>query len=112
MNPDLPLPEILVAEVMFCYTLDELRQACGGCERQLLALVEEGVLVPIAPGDPPLRQDLDAADLCFDAAALRTARTALRLVNDLGLNIAGAALVLELLSQIDSLRGRPYSTAC
>jgi len=37
---------------------------------------------------------------------LQRARTALRLTHDLELNAPGAALVLDLLDQIDTLRAR------
>ena len=45
-------------------------------------------------------------ELRFSGTALRRARTALRLQHDLGVNAAGAALVVDLLERIESLERR------
>jgi chaperone modulatory protein CbpM len=79
------------------FTLSELCRACASNREQLIALVEEGVLTP--RGDDPQAWR-------FSGGSLRRARTALRLIRDLELNLAGAALVLDLLDEIDALRAR------
>jgi chaperone modulatory protein CbpM len=79
------------------FSLFELSQACRADSEQLVALVNEGALTPI--GDGPQRWR-------FAGATLQRARTALRLTHDLELNAPGAALVLDLLDQIDTLRAR------
>lgn len=79
------------------FSLFELTQACRADGEQLVALVNEGALTPI--GDGPQRWQ-------FAGATLQRARTALRLTHDLELNAPGAALVLDLLDQIDTLRAR------
>jgi chaperone modulatory protein CbpM len=84
-------------EERFVLTLVELCRASGSDESQLLSLVDEGVLEPAGEGP---------GDWVFDAPSLRTARIALRLCKDLELSVAGAAVVLELLAQIDSLQTR------
>jgi chaperone modulatory protein CbpM len=89
--------EAVVVEASVTFTLTELCRACRGSDQQLLALVEEGVLEPGGSGP---------ADWVFDGSALGRARTALRLIDDLALSPAGAALVLDLLSQIDELKAR------
>jgi chaperone modulatory protein CbpM len=75
----------------------ELCRVCAADHGQVQALVDEGILTPI--GDEP--QDWRFAD-----DSLRRARLALRLTRDLDLNPAGAAVVLDLLDEIEALRAR------
>ncbi|MEY2690345.1 MAG: hypothetical protein RL375_4545 [Pseudomonadota bacterium] len=75
----------------------ELCLACPGQDGQLLALIAEGVLDPQGHGPQ---------DWVFQGGALLRARTAMRLQRDLALGIEGAALVLELLDEIEVLRSR------
>ncbi|NOY62119.1 MAG: MerR family transcriptional regulator [Gammaproteobacteria bacterium] len=77
-------------------SLAELSQACCVNAEWLMALVDEGVLEPLA-GERCWR---------FGGASLYRARTIQRLQHDLGVNVAGAALALELLEEIDTLRAR------
>lgn len=86
---------LIEAEVQF--TLVELSRVCGIDTGQLVALVDEGVLTPA--GDDPQHWR-------FGGDSLRRARAALRLMRDLELSPAGAALVLDLLDQIETLRSR------
>ena len=79
------------------FTLLQLSHICQADSLQLVALVQEGVLTP-AGDDPP--------NWRFDGSALRRARTAVRLTRDLELSAAGAALVLDLLDEIEALRSR------
>jgi chaperone modulatory protein CbpM len=79
------------------FTLDELSRACRVDTEQLLALVDEGVLAP--SGDDPVHWR-------FGDTSLRRALAALRLTRDLGLNTAGAALVLDLLEENEALRSQ------
>jgi chaperone modulatory protein CbpM len=57
--------------------------------------VEEGVLEVVA---------VDTVEWHFTGAALRRARLALRLERDLELNLAGVALALELMDELEHLR--------
>ncbi len=82
--------EVLENEVRL--TLTQLSRACGTDDAEILALVEEGVVVA-----------LDPSNLFFNGQALTRARTALRLLRDLELNAHAAALVLDLLDEIDAL---------
>jgi len=77
-------------------TLADLSRACCVNAEWLIALVDEGVLEPVEM-EKPWR---------FSGASVYRARTVQRLQQDLGVNMAGAALALELLEQIDSLRAR------
>ena len=64
-------------------------------ERHIRELVEEGVLSVI---------ELDTAEWRFSGASLRRARIALRLERDLGINLPGVALALDLLEELEQLR--------
>ena len=78
-------------------SLSELRQACIVQTEWVIELVEEGILNPV--GD-------QTADWHFSGLCLQRAQTVRRLQRDLGVNLAGAALAVELLSEIESLRER------
>ena len=45
-----------------------------------------------------------------EATQMRRARVAMRLQSDLGINLAGAALALQLLDEIENLRARVKAT--
>jgi chaperone modulatory protein CbpM len=78
-------------------TLAELSRACAVHAEYIVELVEEGVLAPI--GGEPQRWR-------FTGVHMRHARVAVRLQADLGINLAGAALALQLLDEIEDLRAR------
>jgi chaperone modulatory protein CbpM len=78
-------------------TLAEVCRACAVQTEFIVELVEEGVLTPV--GREPQRWR-------FTYAHLRRVRVATRLQRDLGVNLAGAALALELLEEIEALRAR------
>jgi len=77
------------------FTLGELCSVCDISVQTVIELVDEGVLEP--RGDRP-------DSWRFRGTELRRLQTALRLTRDLRLNYAGAALVLELLDELDELR--------
>ena len=81
------------------YSLADLCRACSIHAEQLIELVDEGILEPRGRSQKNWR---------FSGVALVRARTALRLQRDLGVNLAGAALALQLLDEIDQLRNRVY----
>jgi chaperone modulatory protein CbpM len=78
-------------------TLGELCRACTMHADWVISLVEEGVLEPVGRGQGNWR---------FSGAALRRARIAIRLQRDLEINLAGVALALDLLEEIETLRRR------
>ena len=78
-------------------SLAELCQACAVPSEQIVALVAEGILDPIGQGQNHWR---------FRAVSVRRARCAVRLQQDLGVNVAGAALALDLLEELARLRAR------
>jgi chaperone modulatory protein CbpM len=78
-------------------TLAELTQLCGSSGRTLHLMVTEGMLRP--QGNRP-------EDWRFSGLEVRRARRAVRLQRDLDLNLAGAALALDLLDELETLRAR------
>ncbi len=75
-------------------TLAELSRMCAVDERHIMAFVEEGILHVVG-----IRTEWH-----FSGAALRRARMAVRLERDLELNLAGVALALDLLEELERLR--------
>ncbi len=79
------------------FTLVELSRICQVDIARVVELVDEGVLTPSSD---------DSGQWLFGGTTLRRARRALRLTRDLDLNPASAALVLDLLDEIEVLRSR------
>ena len=78
-------------------TLAELTRTCRVESEWVMELIEEGVLEPLQPGGPQWR---------FSATSIVRIHKARRLQNDLGVNLAGIALALQLLDRIDTLEAR------
>ena len=76
-------------------TVRDLSRMCAVDERHIVEFVEEGVLSVV---------EIDTTEWHFTGAALRRARLALRLERDLELNLAGVALALELMEELQALR--------
>jgi len=93
----LPQASVTILEEQTGLTLIELCRACAVRADSIVELVDEGVLTPL--GREPHRWR-------FTGVHLRRATVALRLRRDLGLNLAGAALALQLLDEVDALRER------
>jgi chaperone modulatory protein CbpM len=89
--------EGIVLDERVTVTFTELTQLCRSNDRILLLMVAEGVLHP---------QGTRAEDWLFNGCEIRRARRALRLQRDLDINLAGAALALDLLDEIEALRAR------
>ena len=69
-------------------------------EQHIVELVEEGVLGTRST----VLIEIDKTEWRFHGTEVRRARIALRLERDLGINVAGVALVLELLEELEQLR--------
>ncbi len=87
--------EIVEEEIRL--TLVELCRACDASSEAVVELVSQGVLEPAGSGPQ---------DWLFAGKNLSRARRALRLIRELGLNPAGAAVALELIEQIEWLQAR------
>ncbi len=78
-------------------TILELCAACSVEEEQIDEMIDEGILEPT--GGPRGQRR-------FLYSSVWRTRTAIRLQRDLGVNAAGAALALELLDRIETLRAQ------
>ena len=76
-------------------SIGDLSRMCAVDERHIVEFVEEGVLTTV---------EVNTTEWHFSGAALRRARLALRLERDLELNLAGVALALELMDELENLR--------
>jgi chaperone modulatory protein CbpM len=75
-------------------SLRDLSRMCSVDERHIVEFVEEGVLNVIEV----------RSEWHFGGDALRRARLAVRLERDLELNLAGVALAVELIEELEQLR--------
>jgi len=78
-------------------TLGQLCRACGVHADWIISLVEESIIEP---------QGEDIRLWRFSGASLVRARSALRLQRDLGVNLAGIALALDLMDELERLRAQ------
>jgi chaperone modulatory protein CbpM len=91
---DQPLSGTIFEETALL-TVKDLSRMCAVDERHIVEYVKEGVLHVV---------QIDTTEWHFTGAALRRARLALRLERDLELNLAGVALALELMEELQNLR--------
>lgn len=89
--------ELIEAETLI--TLDELCRNCTVQTEEVITMVREGILEP-ADGEA-VRSG--AGRWRFHISSVRRVRTVVRLQRDLGVNLPGAALALELLDRIAEL---------
>jgi len=82
-------------------TLTELSHACSVQSGYIIELVDEGLITPQI-----MAEEHEPHCWRFTGAQMRRARMALRLQSDLGINLAGVALALQLLDEIETLRMR------
>jgi len=79
------------------YSLREVCEICGVHAERVIELVEFGVVEPRG-GRPEYWE--------FPPGDVQRVRRAMNLLNDLGLNLAGVSLSLDLLDRIEELRYR------
>lgn len=89
------LPEFDLGPSAQTYTLDDLCEICQVTVESVYEWVDYGVLNP---------EGVSIAEWRFSTHALIQARRACRLQRDLALNLAGIALVLELVDDVRRLR--------
>jgi chaperone modulatory protein CbpM len=94
MSQDQALPGAIFEESA-ALTVKDLSRICAVDERHIVEYVEEGVLSVV---------EWNTTEWRFTGAALRRARLALRLERDLELNLAGVALAIELMEELERLR--------
>lgn len=78
-------------------TLEQLCQACGAQADWVISLVEESIIEP---------QGNEMHVWRFSGTSLVRVRSALRLHRDLGVNLAGIALALDLMEELENLRAQ------
>jgi len=78
-------------------TLAQLCEACAVHAEAIEAMMEEGIVSPVGGGGGKWR---------FTRSSVVRVRTVLRIQRDLNVNLAGAALALDLLERIEALRAR------
>ena len=76
-------------------SLRELCRLCGVNAENVIAMVDEGVVEP---------QGAHPGEWRFRGMSVRRAQIALRLQRDLRVNLPGAALVLDLLEELEEFR--------
>lgn len=79
-------------------TLEQLCRCCAMPREQILLLVEEGIIEPQTPLAHSAQEHWR-----FHWKTVTRVRTSARLQQDLGLNLPGVALALELLERIETL---------
>ena len=87
----------LTGHVLEDYELVTIADLCRSCTVEIetvTLLVDEGILDPVGN---------DVEHWQFTVTSLRRVKTAIHLQRDLGVNLAGAALALELLDRIAEL---------
>ncbi|HEY5774908.1 MAG TPA: chaperone modulator CbpM [Xanthomonadales bacterium] len=97
MNNEKKIEKILVGEVLGESDLVSLADLCRSCTvetQTITTLVSEGIL------DPKGR---DIEHWQFSVGSLRRVKTVIHLQRDLGVNLAGAALALDLMDRIAEL---------
>lgn len=78
-------------------SLADLCRACRLPAERVFELVEEGVIEPVGREPRSWR---------FGGICVRRVRCVQRLEQDLGINVAGAALAIDLLEEMERLRAR------
>ena len=82
--------------------LAEICRATAAQAEMIVELVEEGVLAPEGQAPEAWR---------FTGLHIQRAKVALRLQRDLGVNLAGAALALQLIDEMEQLRAQLRRTS-
>ena len=81
-------------------TLQELCRHCTVKTEEIIIMVEEGILDPQGERLEPA----DTAEWQFHMSSVKRVKTVVHLQRDLGINLPGAALALELLDRIAELK--------
>ncbi len=100
MNAKHPLQGELLAEDNLL-SLEQLCRSCAMPAEHILLLVEEGIIEPHDPAAEAASEHWH-----FHWRSVSRVRTSARLQQDLGINLAGVGLALELLERIAALERR------
>ena len=92
--------DILTGRIVENETRLTLRQLCNACAvraEYIIELVDEGFIEP---------SGVEKSHWCFSGVTIKRVQKAKRLQRDLGINLAGVALVIDLIDEIEHLRAR------
>lgn len=92
--------DILIGQIVEDETRLTLRQLCDACAvraEYVIELVDEGFIEP---------SGMEKSHWCFNGVSIRRVQKAKRLQHDLGVNLAGVALAIDLIDEIEFLRAR------
>lgn len=92
----------IILEASASLSVDQLQQACAVELAFVVELVEEGVL-ELQAADANVAQTQPPENWCFSVECVQRLRTARRLQQDLEINTAGVAVILDLLDQVRAL---------
>ena len=81
------------------FTIEELSKVCSVRTEFIIELVDEGIV-------EPMERQREQRQWSFTGRSLLRVRKARRLQQDLGINLAGIALVLDMLEENERLRER------
>lgn len=95
MREDIEILSGVLLDEQVRLNLRELCSACGVHAELVIEMVSEGIAEPT--GSSPV-------NWLFNGYAIKRVQKALRLQHDLGVNLAGAALALDLLEELEELR--------
>jgi len=85
----------IILEEQSQLSLGDLSKTCSIHAEFIVELVEEGIIEPL---------DREAQQWRFRGIALKRVQTVLNLQRDLGVNLAGIALILDLMDELKTLR--------
>lgn len=86
--------QALECEAWYRLSMKEVTYSFGIKEQTVFEIIDQGIITT---------EKTAQGDLYFDNDALQRIRKVLQLKHDLGVNLAGAALAIELLEEIDRL---------
>jgi len=92
--------DILSGHIVENETRLTLRQLCDSCAvraEYIIELVDEGFIEP---------SGVEKSHWCFSGVSIKRVQKAKRLQRDLGINLAGVALAIDLIDEIEYLRAR------
>lgn len=94
-NTHIDVPAGVLLDENLVLSLNELCRTCRLDSAKVVEMVEQGVVEP---------QGTAPSEWRFDTVAFKRLQVAVRLQQDLDVNAAGAALVLDLLEELEILR--------
>jgi chaperone modulatory protein CbpM len=104
MNANSRKDAMLVLDRSTVFGLEEVCRACGERRTVVIEMIEHGIIEPRTPVPGPLGGIAEnEVVLEFHGEALVRAQVAARLMRDLGVNLPGAALAVDLLRQLGRL---------